>query len=204
MDTLACTDRDGLHGAVRFAKACHRKAGIAPVVGVDLAFEGEGGPWCWPSPGRGGPRCAASSAPHSSTTRGALRSPPARPPGRHRDDLVVVLGHDSALGAALAAHDASAAERVLRGWRDVLDPGQLVVVVTHHRVAGAGPGSAGLAGRMLAFADSHGLVGVLTNAVRMAHKTDAPVADVLDAARRLVPLDIRNVDRRNAEGYLPK
>ena len=37
MDTLACTDRDGLYGAVRFVKACHR-AGIAPVVGADLAL----------------------------------------------------------------------------------------------------------------------------------------------------------------------
>ncbi|HEX8487047.1 MAG TPA: PHP domain-containing protein, partial [Propionibacteriaceae bacterium] len=36
MDTLALTDRDGLYGAVRFAKACLR-TGIAPVLGVDLA-----------------------------------------------------------------------------------------------------------------------------------------------------------------------
>ena len=36
MDTLAITDRGGLYGAVRFAKAC-AAAGIAPVVGVDFA-----------------------------------------------------------------------------------------------------------------------------------------------------------------------
>ncbi len=35
---LALTDRDGLYGAVRFATACGR-AGIAPVLGVDLAVE---------------------------------------------------------------------------------------------------------------------------------------------------------------------
>jgi error-prone DNA polymerase len=33
---LALTDRDGLYGAVRFAIAC-REAGIAPVLGVELA-----------------------------------------------------------------------------------------------------------------------------------------------------------------------
>ena len=33
---LALTDRDGLYGAVRFVQACD-KAGIAPVLGVDLA-----------------------------------------------------------------------------------------------------------------------------------------------------------------------
>src|ERR1017187_8936384 len=33
---LAQTDRDGLYGAVRFVQACD-EAGIAPVLGVDLA-----------------------------------------------------------------------------------------------------------------------------------------------------------------------
>ena len=36
MDTLALTDRDGVYGAVKFAKAC-MSAGIRPVFGVDLA-----------------------------------------------------------------------------------------------------------------------------------------------------------------------
>ncbi|NUS51343.1 MAG: DNA polymerase III subunit alpha, partial [Nocardioidaceae bacterium] len=39
-------------------------------------------------------------------------------------------------------------------------------------------------------------------AVRYADRRDAPTVDVLDAARRLVPLDLRHVDRANAEGYL--
>ena len=41
MDTLALTDRDGLYGVVKFAKAC-RAAGIRPVFGVDLAVEPSG------------------------------------------------------------------------------------------------------------------------------------------------------------------
>ncbi|MGF1654904.1 MAG: PHP domain-containing protein, partial [Actinomycetales bacterium] len=57
MDTLALTDRAGLYGAVRFATAC-ADAGIAPVLGADLAVEptglagpaGPAGP-----PGTGGP-----------------------------------------------------------------------------------------------------------------------------------------------------
>ena len=36
MDTLALTDRDGTYGAVKHALAC-RRAGIRPVLGVDLA-----------------------------------------------------------------------------------------------------------------------------------------------------------------------
>ena len=39
--TLALTDRDGLHGAVKFVRACG-EAGIAPVLGVDLATAATG------------------------------------------------------------------------------------------------------------------------------------------------------------------
>ena len=43
---------------------------------------------------------------------------------------------------------------------------------------------------------------VLTNAVRYADRSDAPTVDILDAVRRLVPLDLRHLDRANAEGFL--
>ncbi len=201
MDTLGLTDRDGLYGAVRFAKAC-LASGIAPVVGADLAIEGAGRAVVLAESRRGwGSLCRLVSATH---TRGERGVPVATRGlvGAWRDDVVVVLGPDSDLGSALAVRDEGRAEAVVRAWLEVVEPHQLVVGVTNHHVPGAGPGSARLAGRMLAFADAHGLAGVLTNAVRMAKKSDAPIADVLDAARRLVPLDVRNVDRRNAEGYL--
>ena len=43
---------------------------------------------------------------------------------------------------------------------------------------------------------------VLTNAVRHVEPSGARTVDVLDAIRRLVPLDARHLDRSNAEGYL--
>ena len=43
---------------------------------------------------------------------------------------------------------------------------------------------------------------MLTNAVRHLTPEQAPVADVLDAIRRLVPLNPRHLDRANAQGYL--
>ncbi|MCU1674711.1 MAG: polymerase alpha subunit, partial [Frankiales bacterium] len=58
------------------------------------------------------------------------------------------------------------------------------------------------AARMLGFADEARASAVLTNVVRYADRADAPVADVLDAARRLVALDARHVDRANAEAAL--
>ena len=73
---LALTDRDGLYGAVRFVQACD-EAGIAPVLGVDLAV----------SAARllGRPRLTA--LPAFPARRGCLRSqgapaPRARPQGR--------------------------------------------------------------------------------------------------------------------------
>src|SRR5487761_2385092 len=50
---LGLTDRDGLYGAIRFAKAC-LASGIAPVIGVDLAVPADVAPDGRP-PGRGGP-----------------------------------------------------------------------------------------------------------------------------------------------------
>ena len=65
-----------------------------------------------------------------------------------------------------------------------------------------GPGTSQHAARMAGLARRAGLGAVLTNAVRYADRLDAPTVDVLDAARRLVALDRRHVDRGNAEGFL--
>ena len=225
MDTLAITDRDGLYGAVRFAKAC-AAAGIAPVVGVDFAVS--------PSvvarprstravtPAKGGelrdarlPRvvalatsrtgwaslCRLTTAVHAAGARGEPVCTPGLV-GANGSDLLVMLGPDSELGLALAAGRPDVADQVLASWLEVVEPYQLVLAVAHQQLAGTGVGTAAHAGRMLAFADAHRLVGVLTNEVRMAGKHLGPTLDVLDASRRLVPLAAHNVDRRNAEGYL--
>ncbi|MGH8867357.1 MAG: DNA polymerase III subunit alpha [Actinomycetes bacterium] len=112
--------------------------------------------------------------------------------------LLVLLGPSSEVGRALAARRPDLAAAVLRRWRSVLPTGDLVVEAVHHR----GPGDVALAARLTGLAGEQGLPAVLTNAVRYADRSGAPVADVLDASRRLVALDIRHVDRVNAEGYL--
>ena len=126
--------------------------------------------------------------------------------GDDADDggLVVLLGPASELGRALAARRPDLAQAHLRLWTRALggraaDGGARVVVEVVH---GRGPGEAARAGRTLAFAEELGVPSVLTGAVRHADRSDAPVADVLDASRRLVALDARHVDRVNAEGYL--
>ena len=232
MDTLALTDRDGLYGAVRFAKACLR-TGVAPVVGVDLAVpfsvDDPGHPANRPegprrSAARGGtlrdprlPRvvamatsragwgrlCRLTTDTHLAGERGVPVSSPELV-ARHAADaqLLVVLGADSQFGLEVARGRRREATRELHRWLELVDPSQLVVAVTNHQVGGAGVGSAQQAGGMLAIADEYHLTGVLTNQVRMAERRQAATVDVLDAARRLVPLDARNVDRRNAEAHL--
>ncbi|MGY2079420.1 DNA polymerase III subunit alpha [Modestobacter sp. SYSU DS0657] len=145
--------------------------------------------------------CRLTSATHLGGTRGEPVSSLALA-GEHAAGLLAVLGPDSSVGRALAAGNADLARARLAAWRAVLDGGEggggLVLEVVHHR----GRGDRARAQAMLRLAAETGVPAVLTNAVRYVDALDAPTADVLDAARRLVPLGQRHVDRRTAEGYL--
>ncbi|MCZ7413489.1 DNA polymerase III subunit alpha [Streptomyces sp. WMMC897] len=215
MDALALTDRDTLAGAVRFADACER-AGVRPLFGVELAVAGPpGGAEGAPVPGavrrrtpvRGGAfvaepahrvvflardgaagwaeLCRLVSAAHTGTTAGAHAGAGERPvlgpadlPAR---GVTVLLGPGSDVGRALAAGRPDRAARLLTPWRDVFG-GAL-------RLAVDGSAPRREAARMLGLAAERGVVPVLTNAVRYADPGLGPVADVLDAARTLVPVD---------------
>ncbi|MFF5481129.1 DNA polymerase III subunit alpha [Streptomyces sp. NPDC012935] len=211
MDALALTDRDTLGGAVRFAKAC-AKAGVRPLFGVELAVAdfglseaGESAGRRRRAPVRGGafvddstPRvtflardgargwgdlCRIVSAAHGG------EGPPMLPRGDNRGDgLIVLLGSDSDVGRALAAGRPDRAARLLEPWREVYGDSLRLEAVWHGR-KGTGPGSLRLAARTVGFAAEQRVRPVLSNAVRYADSGLGPVADVLDAARRLVPID---------------
>ncbi|GAA4339239.1 DNA polymerase III subunit alpha [Streptomyces venetus] len=209
MDALALTDRDTLAGTVRFAKAC-AKAGVRPVFGADLAVAGveppESGPWSRRrTPVRGGafvdesaPRvtflardggrgwgelCRLVSAAHEAEGTPLLSWERNRAEG-----LTVLLGPDSEVGRALAAGRPDRAARLLAPWREVYGDALRLETVWHGR-KGTGPGSLRLAARTVGFAAEQRIRPVLSNAVRYADPGLGPVADVLDAARRLVPVD---------------
>jgi error-prone DNA polymerase len=214
MDALALTDRDTLAGAVRFAKAC-AGAGVRPVLGVELAVEPaarvrEGDPVRRErrrTPVRGGafidestPRvtflardggrgwadlCRLVTAAH------AGEGPPLLPwADNHADGLIVLLGPASDVGRALGAGRPDRAAKLLVPWREVYGDALRLETVWHGR-KGAGAGSLRLAARTVGFAAEQGVRPVLSNAVRYADPGLGPVADVLDAARRLVPIDMR-------------
>lgn len=240
---LALTDRDGLYGAVRFVQAA-TAAGIAPVLGVDLAV----GPDSVPSrtegstreaprtPVRGGaerdprhPRitvlargrgagvppgvgwaalCRLVTETHLRGERGvpvssaevvAARCGPGSPVP---SPLVVLLGPDSDVGRALLAKRTGLARSLLARWRSRLPADALVVEVVCHGGPEGTPASRGHARRLLTLADEQGLPAVLTAAVRHVDPGESAVVDVLDAARRLVALDTRHLDRVTDAAHL--
>nr|WP_275585387.1 DNA polymerase III subunit alpha [Blastococcus saxobsidens] len=140
--------------------------------------------------------CRLTSATHLRGTRGEPVSSLAIA-AEHADGLVPLLGPDSPVGRALLAGRADLAADQLDAWRAVFGSG-LALEVVHHR----GRGDRQRAQAALRFAAEQQVPVVLSNAVRYVDALDAPTADVLDAARRLVPLGARHVDRTTAEGYL--
>ncbi|MFZ3556516.1 DNA polymerase III subunit alpha [Streptomyces sp. BH055] len=214
LDALALTDRDTLGGTVRFAKAAG-KAGIRPLFGVDLAVaapaEAAERTERRRAPARGGAFVDESAQRVTFLARdGAagwaelcrLVTAAHRDAGDNRrpllpwdvlgaDHVVVLLGPDSDVGRALAAGRPDRAARLLAPWRERYGGAALRIEVVSHGLSGTGPGSLRHAARALGFAADQGILPVLSNAVRYADAGQGPVADVLDSARRLVPIDPR-------------
>ena len=222
MRALALTDRDGLYGAVKHAVAC-ADAGIAPILGADLALAGPGG-LSGPSdpepvrvlnpsaPARlhsedaarvtllaegsqgWASLCRLVSAAHQAGQRGAPLITPELVAG-HATGLIILLGPGSDVGRAVAARRPGLAAAVLARWRDC---GEVVIEIVDHRIRGSGHRAA----RMLRLASEAGVPAVLSNAVRYLDPADAAIAQVLDAARQLAPLGERHLARRNARAHL--
>ncbi len=114
----------------------------------------------------------------------------------------MLLGPDSDVGRAVLARRHDRARAALGRWVSLLPRGALVVEIVCHGGPEHRPGSLGQAGRMLALAREVGVPSVITAAVRHADPQDAAIVDVLDAARRLVALDSRHLDRVTTAGHL--
>ncbi|MYS33638.1 error-prone DNA polymerase [Streptomyces sp. KhCrAH-43] len=214
LDALALTDRDTMAGSVRHAKAC-AAAGVRPLFGVDLSVPPAivtepAGTGRRRSPVKGGAfvaeaeqravmlaRTARGWATLCRLTSAATESKVGwadLDQAAGEEDLIVLLGADSEVGAALAQGRPDKAARLLVPWRDRFGTALRLEAVCHGR-PGTGPGSLRGAARMVAFADEHGIPAVLSNAVRYADPGRAEVADLLDSARLLVPIDAREPHR---------
>ncbi|MFI6479004.1 DNA polymerase III subunit alpha [Nonomuraea sp. NPDC050663] len=204
MDMLALTDRDGLYGAIKHAQAC-ADAGLKAVFGVDLALASSGkdrprtGPEsqdrvtvlarsdAWAS------LCRLVTAAHRAGERGSP-TVTADLVGAH-PGLIVLLGPRSDVGRAVAAGRDEQARALLERWRASLTVAVEVIDQYGYR-------DAATAVRMLALAESMGVPAILTNAVRYLDPADHQTGDVLDAARQLVPLHPRHLERATSHAYL--
>ncbi|MEV7086963.1 DNA polymerase III subunit alpha [Streptomyces sp. NPDC093085] len=217
MSALALTDRDTVTGAVRFVRACEEE-GVRPVLGVDLAVAAlapapparrhrtpaHGGAYVTEPPlrfvllaqGRAGwaRLCRITSAAHAGAGSGTAPVVPWEAlrayggPG-----LTVLLGPLSEPVRALSAGRQDVAVKLLAPWKEIFGKGVRLEAVAQRR-SGLGPGSLRLAARTLALADRTGTTAVLSNAVRYADPGQHRLADVLDAARLLRPVDRRHLD----------
>ena len=116
--------------------------------------------------------------------------------------LLVLLGPDSDVGRAVLAGRRDRARHLLAAWQVLLPRDGLAVEVVHHGGPEGTPGCRSHAAHLLALADAAGVPAVLTAAVRHADPEQVRTVDLLDAARRLVVLDSRHLDRVTDAGHL--
>lgn len=212
-EMLACTDRDGLYGAIKHVSAC-RRYGLWPILGTDLAVA---------APltgrivllGRGSSSgyaalCRAVSAAHAGTAQPA--NPQTSPQlrweklaelvGGHEPQLYVLLGPQSDVGRAAAARHYAEARQLLLQWRRLLGRQALRVEVVSHLAPPGEALSTSHAARMLSIAEDCGITPVLTNMVRFAGEEDAATIDVLDAVRVLSSMQSTQTLQPNGQGWL--
>ena len=210
MPALALTDRATLSGAIRFAKACVAN-GVAPIIGINLPIEITPGDKTTPEQrvtvlahGDGGwaHLVRLLTALHINKGEGNTRITLEllEKFSTHSTHLHLLHGPQSPLSYELAAHRPERALDLFNTTREFFADHAIECV--SHLIAGNGPGSTAHAARSLVFARDHDIDAVITNAVRMRSRSDGPIADLLDCARQLVPLDYRHIERRNAEAYL--
>jgi error-prone DNA polymerase len=216
MPALALTDRDSLAGAIRFAKSC-LQYGVAPILGINLQIDLINSESVGVKSDRKNlPRITIMAGGDGGWRdllhlyRGITTHSPDRVPvvtldilqrfSQYSSKLFLLHGPESPIAQAIALHRFDIAMDIFNKTRPYFADHAIECV--SHLVGGNGPRSTLFAGRSLAFARDHDIDAIVTNAVRMLDRADGPVADILDCARQLVPLDPRHLERRNAEAFL--
>ena len=145
----------------------------------------------------------AGAGPASATAAGTVRAADDDVPAvtleliaEHAAGLVVLLGPASDVGQAVAARQPDLARRALDRWRHLV-PGTAVEIVDHldHK-------STFRAARLAELARDARVPAVLSNAVRYLDPAGSLAAQVLDAARHLVPLGSPKIPPHNGRAYL--
>ncbi|MFM7146565.1 MAG: hypothetical protein ACKOW5_09550, partial [Actinomycetales bacterium] len=120
----------------------------------------------------------------------------------HAHGLIALLGSDSEIGRHLAGRHVQAANQALVRWQQAMGPERLRIAIGSQRTEPAHHASTSRAAQAWQWARSQSVPVVLANPVRYLDPSDARVADVLDAARRLVPVSSPQIERNNGEADL--
>ena len=196
---IGLTDRDGAAGAIRFAQSCE-EFGLAPILGVNVSFLQKKYRVTIFAQGDGlGALYRLITSINLSDDK-LLTYKVLSETSQYSSQLILAHGVESQLAGAINARRTEEALSIYGAASDLF-AGQVIECTSHLR-SGTGPLSTTYAARMLGFARDHNLPAILTNAVRMLDRADGPVADVLDSARKLVPLHHKHVERSNSEAYL--
>ena len=196
MSALALTDRETLAGAIRFATSCESNS-IAPIIGIDIEYENQSRLTLLATPNNW------SSLVRLVTELKRLDSPPTTnfftANENYTKNLLLLHGPNSEVSRALLSRRYDKALAIFNKTRDLFKD-QALECVCH--LESEGIRSTAHAARTLGFARDNDLKALLSNAVRMKERSDAPIADILDATRNLLPLHHSVVERKNAEAFL--
>lgn len=216
MPALALTDRNALAGAIRFAQSCQR-AGITPIIGCNLEVAPTRKTKAASTPAKGGnfvennfSRVTVMATSQNHGWRNLVKMVSGVEEqllthenfAQHSAGVLLMLGPNSDVGRALASRRIDQAKAALNRWREIAEPGSIAIEVVSHLASGEGVLTTAHAARSLIFANQMGICAVISNSVRMLDREDGPVVDILDAARKLMPLSSQTVERKTSEGYL--
>ena len=200
MTSIALTDRDGMPGAIRFAKSCEA-FGINPILGVNLSFiQKRYRVTLLAQQGKLSSLYRLLSAVNMDNKENVLTLDLLERFATYSRDVLVLHGPQSALAEAISARKNNGALSIFNSTRELFAD-QAIECVSHMARAESKYSTVNAA-RLLGFARTHSIDAVLTNAARLLDPSDAPVADILDAARKLVLISDKTIDRSNSEAYL--
>ncbi len=226
MSALALTDRDTLAGAIRFAQSCVDYS-VAPIIGVDLAIDvnathqqgvdrGDDAKGNLPrvtllahSDGGWRSLCRLLTSLNTYRKTNVALDHNTTPIltldflerfGEYSRNLLLLHGPESPVGAAIALRRHDLAFERFHLTRDFFADHAIECV--SHLMAGGGPRSTAHAAKSLIFAREHKIPAVISNAVRMRTKEDAPIADVLDSLRESLPLWSSRSNGGSTEAFL--
>jgi len=196
---LALTDRSSLAGAIVFTQSCE-KYGVEPILGITLSFLQKKNQITLLAQPGSLPALYRLVTKVNLSDEKILTYKILEEASAYSEKLIALHGPYSQAQEAINARRYEQARSIFSATADLFSA-QYLECVSHLR-AGAVPLSTPYAARSLGFARDYGVPAIISNQVRMLDRSDGPVADILDASRKLVPLSTKHVERSNSEAYL--